>query len=182
MNYLDFIKDTVNTLDKYNLQLHNLSSLTETKILNGLRDLVKQLSDNKIIYNLEQLRQIVLGTEQNLAVEVYASTDYNSYQMEQIRLGQLHNIDVTSYTNPDNTWVNMQDKRLKLQYEQQLKNKKCNMDYLETMNFKDALNHTKQLLQDKTLSFDDRSDIAESFAQCYTYFDTSRFDKYFLAD
>lgn len=56
------------------------------------------------------------------------------------------------------------------------------MNYLETMDFKEALEYTKELLRDQSKDFEERSEIAEEFCKTYIYFDSSRFDKYFLED
>lgn len=56
------------------------------------------------------------------------------------------------------------------------------MKYLETMSFKEALEHTKKLLSDKTKDFDTRCEISEEFCKVYPYFESTRFDKYFLED
>lgn len=55
-------------------------------------------------------------------------------------------------------------------------------DYLKTMNFKEALEHTKELLQDRTKDFDERYEISEEFCKYYPYFDSCKFDKYFYED
>lgn len=54
--------------------------------------------------------------------------------------------------------------------------------YLKEMNFEDALAYTKELLSDRTKDFEERAEIADDFSSCYPYFDSSKFDRYFLED
>lgn len=56
------------------------------------------------------------------------------------------------------------------------------MEYLEKMTFKEALEKTIELLKDKNITFDVRCNIADDFCSYYPYFDSSRFNKYFLDD
>lgn len=58
-----------------------------------------------------QLRQIQLGLEDKLPVEVYAKTEYDWFQMEEIRMGLKANVDVSLYANPHISYEKMRQIR-----------------------------------------------------------------------
>lgn len=66
------------------------------------------------VFNYLQMKEIQLGLEQNLDVEVYASDKYNHMQMEEIRLGLRDKLDVEKYANPEYTWQQMHEDRIKM--------------------------------------------------------------------
>ena len=47
------------------------------------------------------MRQIFLGLEEGLDINLYANLDFNAWQMQEIRLGIKDGIDVSAYLNPN---------------------------------------------------------------------------------
>ena len=52
-------------------------------------------------FNREQIKQILVGTEQGLNTKYYANPEYSSLQMGEIRLGLLTKVNVDLYANKD---------------------------------------------------------------------------------
>ena len=67
-----------------------------------------------IIFNDDQMREILAGLEASLDVSTYAKPEYNFGQMNEIRLGLEDNLDVTSYSKPEYNWAQMKEIRLGL--------------------------------------------------------------------
>ncbi len=79
------------------------------QILKGLKQnlAVDSYADPK--FDWEQMREIRLGLQRNFNVSIYASLNYDVLQMDYIYAGIRNNIDYTIYADPKYTWIQMRE-------------------------------------------------------------------------